>query len=332
MPVDVWNMHHYILSEIRPWDGGNADGKVALGTNPALAIKAPYGPPLQECPKDDVYCRAEHDSIDIFREQIIRMRNWMKNHGQEDKPLILSEYSQLYPFVAYDDPINPNKYYLMDEFDQCFTPNRVSSYLQQTTAYLQSARDRDLGYPADEYRLVQQWAWFSMWTEQNTSGSSSNLLVDNYRDYSVGALEAFTQVGHTYRDVMLDEPLTVNLVAGEAKDVTVEASKPGGMADACLSLGFFNNGTTFISEPFVVVFFADEELQEVIGGVQVSPTKTGLINGCSCGRITDWASVKWKDVPVGTHTYWAKVDGPNDIHGETSERIGYMNDGSIVRP
>ncbi len=332
MPVDVWNMHLYILSEIRPWDGGNADGKVALGTNPALAIKAPYGPPLEECPKDDVYCRAEHDSMDIFRDQIVRMRQWMKNHGQEDKPLILSEYSQLYPFVGYDDPLNPSTCYIKDEFGQCFTPNRVSSYMQQTMAYLQSAKDLDLGYPADDYRLVQQWAWFSMWTEQNTSGSSSNLLVDNYHDYSIGALEAFTQVGHTYRDIILSEPLTVNLVAADAADVTVAASSPDGTADVNLSLGFYNNGSTYIAQPFVVVFFADEALHEVIGGVQVSPSRTKPINGCSWGRITDWASVTWRDVPVGTHTYWAKVDGPNDIHRETSERDNVITGQVTVTP
>jgi hypothetical protein len=109
MPVDVWNMHLYVLAEIRPWDGGDADGKIAIGTKPLLAIKAPSGSPQQECPKEDVYCRAEHNDIGIFQDQILMMRRWMKNHGQENKPLLLSEYSVLYPFYNYDDPVKPTR-------------------------------------------------------------------------------------------------------------------------------------------------------------------------------------------------------------------------------
>ncbi len=319
MPVDVWNMHLYILSEIRPWDGGNADGKVALGTNPDLALKAPYGPPAQECPKEDVYCRAEHDSVSIFREQILMMRQWMKNHGQTDKPLILSEFSILYPFVGYDDSVNPTVCYLKDEFGRCFTPERVINYMHQTLDYLDSARDPELGYPADDYRLVQQWAWFSMWTGQQNSGSSSNLLFENYTDFAPPDPSALTEVGSAYRNRVLSQKTTVNLVAAKASDVTVQAANPEGTADVPITLDFYNNGSRYIDKPFVVVFFADDLLQEVIGGVRVSPKETGIIKGCSWGWITNQASVMWKDVPTGTHTYWAKVDGPNDIGGEVNE-------------
>jgi hypothetical protein len=317
MPVDVWNMHLYILSEIRQSDGGNSDGKIALGTDPALAIKDPNGPPETECLKDDVYCRAEHDDIDIFKEQIGMMRSWMKNHGQQNKPLILSEYSQLYPFVEYDDLVNPSRCYLMDEFGQCFTPNRVSTYMQQTMDYLETAKDPDLGYAADDYRLVQQHAWYSMWTGQEMTGAASNLLVEDYYIYAPDSPSALSQVGRTYSDRVFSREQTIDLVAGEAADVETQAEQPGGTADVELSVGFLNNGSGLIVKPFKVTFYEDAALTQVIGETTVRPGQTGLINGCAWDRITDWASVTWDDVPVGIYNYWVEVDSQNDIGGET---------------
>ncbi len=200
MPPDVWNIHLYILSEIRSWDNGPSDGRIALGTDPDLAIKAPFGPPELDCPEDDIYCRTEHDSLVIFREQIIAMRTWMKNHGQQNKPLILSEFSISYPFVDYDDPVNPTQCFLMDEFGRCFTEQRVSSYLQETLEFLETAKDPNLGYPADDYNLVQQWAWYGMWTEPEMAGTSGNLLLQNYENYAPDAPTALTKAGNVYRD------------------------------------------------------------------------------------------------------------------------------------
>jgi hypothetical protein len=101
MPVDVWAIHIYILSEYNPGIGPG-DGKLALGTDPALAKNWPVNniPYSQQCPLDNIYCRAEHDNVDIFIEQIVAMRQWMKDHGQREKPLLLSEFGSLYPYVV----------------------------------------------------------------------------------------------------------------------------------------------------------------------------------------------------------------------------------------
>jgi hypothetical protein len=319
IPVDVWNMHLYILSEIRPWDNGPSDGKIALGTDPSLAIKAPEGPPETECPRDDVYCRAEHDDINIFMDQVLAMRSWMKDHGQQDKPLLISEFSQLYPFVDYDDPVNPNQCFLMDEFGQCFTQDRVSTFLQQTMDFLESAEDPDLGYPADGNRLVQQWAWYSLWVEGEHSGGSSNLLVDGYESMEPGSLEALTKIGQMYRERALTSPLTVNLVAAEAPDVEEEVGEGEETADVELQVGFYNNGSGYILNSFTVTFYADAELTQVIGETVVSPAVSGIINGCSWDHITDWAAIPWTDVPVGNHEFWVKVDSNDIISSEIDE-------------
>ncbi len=322
IPVDVWNMHLYILPE-KGFDSNgnirNSDGKIALGTDPALAKREPSGPAAVECPKDEVYCRAEHDSFSIFKEQILNMRGWMKDHGQQNKPLLLSEFSQLYPFVGYDDLVNPTECYLMDEFGQCFTPNRVTSFMQKTMDYLETAKDPNLGYPADDNRLVQQFAWYSMWTEAETTGASSNLLVSDYFNYSPDAPNALTQVGETYRDRVFSRDVFINLVAGVAPEVTAEASLPTNTANVQISTGYFNDGTTFVVEPFWITFYSDAALTQTIGKTRIEPGLTGFIHGCSWDRISDWASVPWNGLPVGTHTFWAKIDSHNELPHETNE-------------
>jgi hypothetical protein len=322
MPVDVWNMHLYILAEINPETGAYADGKVALGTDPNLAKKSPVGLASSECPKDDVYCRAEHDDVEIFKEQILRMRIWMKNHGQQDKPLILSEYSLLYPFVDFDHPINPTECFLMDEFGKCFTEPRVTSYLHKTVDFLEQTKDPTLGYPADDYRLVQQWTWYSMWIDPEMAGDSSNLLIDGYQNRPLWSDAGLTQVGRAFRDRARASERTVNLVAGEAPDV--QKGVEGLLTDVDLSVSFYNEGSAGIQDSFRVTFYKDAALTQVIGETEVNPRISGFINGCSWDHPTDWASVTWS-VPVGTHSFWAKIDSGNSIPGETNESDNVTN-------
>ncbi len=328
-------MHLYILPEIGFDENGNprnSDGKIALGTDPALAKKEPNGPAETECPKNDVYCRAEHDSFSIFKEQILAMRSWMKDHGQQNKPLLLSEFSLLYPFVDYDDPVHPTQCFLMDEYGQCFTQNRVTDYMENTLDYLETAKSPNLGYPADDNRLVQQFAWYSMWTGSEMSGASSNLLVEDHENYDPDAPNALTQVGHTYKDRVFRPETTVNLLAGEAPHIEAQANQPQGTVDVELSVGYSNNGTDYILAPFWISFYSDAGLTQVIGKSKVEPGYTGLINGCSWGRITDWASITWTDVPVGTHAYWVKIDSQNNIKSESNEGDNVVQGQVVVKP
>ena len=335
LPVDVWNMHLYILPEAGLDQQGNlrnSDGKIALGTDPALAKREANGPAEIECPKDNIYCRAEHDSMGIFTEQIVAMRTWMKNHGQQNKPLILSEFSQLYPFVDYDDPVNPTQCYLMDEYGQCFTQPRVISYMNNTLDYLETMKNPSLGYPADDHRLVQQYTWFSMWTESETSGASSNLLVDDYNNYAADSPNALTLVGNAYRDRIFTHDSTMNLIAGDAPDVEIKAIQPQGLADVELFVGYSNSGSRFILDPFWVTFYSNAALTKIIDQTKVEPGSTGLINGCSWGRITEWSSVIWPDLPVGTHSFWVKIDSQNDIKNETNEGDNVARGEVVVTP
>jgi hypothetical protein len=316
MPVDVWNIHVYILPERNYGANTPSVGSIPLGVDPAIAI-ADSNNKAELCALDNVYCFAEHDDVKIFKEQIIAFRTWMAQH----KPLILSEFSILYPFLDYDDPVNPTVCFLQDELGNCFTPDRVNDYMDATFAFLETATDKVIGYPQDNYRLVQQWLWFSMGVALDYPGGSSNLLKDDlvvpdpYHSYTPGSLEAFTKMGLRYREEVLGQVGYVNLKAGRAVPAIAPTLSPSNTATVTLQVEFYNNGNNTITEPFQVTFYKDIHQTQEIGTVTVEPELTG------CARRTYTASLVWENVPASHRRYWVRVNsaGVNGIDEGTYE-------------
>jgi len=125
MPVDVWNVHAFILRE--------EAGSWGIEIPPGFTDQA-----------GDLFEIEDHDDMHIFEEQILRFRRWMKDHGEQEKPLVVSEYGILMPAdygFAEDDVVR----FMVDSFD-----------------YFLNARDPALGYSQDGGRLVQRWCWFSL--------------------------------------------------------------------------------------------------------------------------------------------------------------------------
>ena len=124
-PVDVWNVHNFILQEERG----------------SWGVDIPPGMP------DDrgmLYEIEDSGNLEIFRQQIVDFRRWMAQRGYQDRPLIVSEYGILMP----------------EEYG--FPPERVVTFLTGTFDFFLDAADPALGYQADGYRLVQRWCWYSL--------------------------------------------------------------------------------------------------------------------------------------------------------------------------
>jgi hypothetical protein len=139
MPVDVWNVHSFILREERD----------------SWGVDIPPGMTDQTGRLHEI---DDHDDLSIFRQQIVDFRRWMKAQGQQDKPLIVTEYGILMP-AEYG-----------------FAPQEVERFMLGTFEFFRSAIDPTLGYPADGFRLVQRWCWFSLVDERYPTG---NLLLAN---------------------------------------------------------------------------------------------------------------------------------------------------------
>ena len=322
MPVDVWNMHIYVVPE-RKIDGGSAPGHIALGTDPALAKLESYDPdgggPLglkDTCALNNVYCYAEHDDITIFKEQVLAMRSWMKDHGQQNKPLILSEFSLLYPFTdVVGPPDNPTSCYLQDEFGKCFTAGRVSTFMQDTFDYLETATDPTIGYPLDNNRLVQRWMWFSV-NSLMLTGQASNLVNDSST--------ALTPLGQVYQNEVASRSLYTNLVPDQIANLAIFSTLPSNTADADLSVTLRNIGNTETASSFEIAFYADQALTQLIGTGDVS-----TIGGCADTELR--VETTWNDLAPGGHYYWVKVDNQNTIN-ESDENDNVIQGTVIVDP
>ena len=319
MPVDVWNVHIYILSErylgsvVEHWahfpmghDQYYSNYAASLNAYLLRGKEFSDGSTASLCwdTSDNIYCLAEHDSPEIIKDQIVAFRQWMKDHGQQNKPLILSEIALLHDASTWDENGN-----------QFFEP-RVSNFLGNVYGYLESeaAKDASLGYPADENRLVQQWSWFSLNVDPGWQGRLANLLVDDHTSYPDGDINALTSVGLTHRNWVLNNasPSSFDLQAGTATNVETEAGS-NGFGSAELEVSFRNNGTKTTNQSYDVTFYKDAALTQPIA----TQTFSDGLSGCAWGYDTYKATAVWENIPPGTHTYWAKIDS-GDVLSEVN--------------
>jgi hypothetical protein len=249
----------------------------------------------------------------------------MKAHGQQNKPLIISEYGLLYPYVQD----SPTSCFLADEFGNCFTAPRVASYLHETMDLLETWTDPALGYPQDGFRLVQQWLWYSIVTDPEWSGGSSNLIVQNFADYAPGDPAALTPIGQAFREEAISSQGSVNLVGGQAHDAVGYVKLPGSTGSARITASFRNSGITSITQPFKVTFYRNAALTQAIGSVTFNPAVQGAITGCSWGGRNNFqVSMVWNNLAIGSHRYWAVIDSQDAI-SESSDGDNVTSEGTV---
>lgn len=127
MPVDLWNIHNFVLrEELNGWGAGIPPGLEAYASEGKL------------------YEVSDNGRFDLFQAQVIDFRKWMAANGYQETPLIISEFGILMP-EAYGYP-----------------ENVVAQFLKDTFTFLYTATDEEYGYPHDGNRLVQAWSWFSL--------------------------------------------------------------------------------------------------------------------------------------------------------------------------
>jgi len=146
MPVDIWDLHNFIMPENCGWGAGIPPG-------------------LEAYQSEGIACPAttdDHGNIAIFQQQLRTFRQWMAAHGYRDRPLIVSEYGILL-----------SKYHGYDY-------RRVRNFMIASFDFMLSATDAATGYPQDENRLVQEFAWFSLnyyeFDIQTSIGLNGNLF------------------------------------------------------------------------------------------------------------------------------------------------------------
>jgi hypothetical protein len=154
MPVDVWGMHAFILPEAANGWGAGIPAGVAAAPSEGMQ-----------------WTVEQHDDLGLVAEQVRRMRGWLAEHGQQDKPLWITEYGILMP-AEYG-----------------FPPERVAAFMTGSFDLFRTLCDPALGLASDGGRLVQRWVWFSSYADDYPTGNlftaegQPTLLMDALAGY-----------------------------------------------------------------------------------------------------------------------------------------------------
>lgn len=261
LPADFWATHSYILCENcfpqRPGD------PFAWGACPV--------PDWPEGSEDAVYYSVyDHWRLDIFRERIVDFRQWMYDRGYRDCPLIVSEYGILfYDGLVEGRTVEDNVAFMTGTFD-----------------WMREARDPYLGYPPDDNRLVQRWAWYSL--------AHDGWYVDgSLFDYST---HEPLDLGLAYGAYTAALTPTVDLLVwGWAEPVR---SVQGELVTATLRARISNAGDVRTTEPLSVTFLVGESGMS-IGGLATRP-----LDGWG-----DWVEVSqsWVGLGEGEHLFCVRA-------------------------
>jgi len=261
MPVDVWNVHNFILREKQ----GDWGSSIPPG------ISASEGE-LREI--DD------HDRMDLFEQQLRVFRGWMREKGERDKPLIISEYG-----ILFNQELG-------------FGYSRVRDFMLATFDYFLTATDPEIGYPADGNRLVQRWAWYSLDDDSFEWGTTwSNLFDPATREIeSLGEDFADYIVGHDLIRPYWDlQPVTLTLrstsplVYGEPTTLTL-----------CSRVVNHGNSST---GPFAVSFWDEESLLDEFAIPGVGPRYLGEVV----------VETSWTDPITMPHTFRVLADSARQV-------------------
>ncbi len=172
MPVDVWNIHNFVLREVFQRYGADLPPGFAADDARAVVYASDW----------------THIDLAIFDAQIRTFRSWMAARGQQEKPLIVSEYGVLYRHCAYWR-------WTGETFvcEQNFNDEQVVvDFMLATFDYFLTARDCTIGYVADGCRLVQRWLWFSL--DHSADGYNRHARLFD------AATDTLTPAGSAFRD------------------------------------------------------------------------------------------------------------------------------------
>jgi hypothetical protein len=137
MPVDVWNIHVYVLQEKR----GDWGADIPAGFTENTGV---------------LYTILDNKDFTKAWALVVALRTWMNQNGQRNKPLITNEYGVNMP-AWVECPTYP------DTTGCPFTPEQVrDSFLYPSFNYFLNQTDASIGYLADGNRLMQRWNWWSL--------------------------------------------------------------------------------------------------------------------------------------------------------------------------
>ncbi len=261
MPVDGWSIHNFILNEV----SCDYDDTNCWGAEIPPGVDADFG---------EILTIDDNKNLDLFIERIVRFRQWMFDNGYGGLPIMLSEYGILIP----------------EDFEG-FGFSEVNIFMNGSFDYMLSATDPVLGDPNDEYRLIQQFSWYS-------TGESGDIYNGYLFDKET---QIISPMGINYANYTSAIASDVDLIP------TNLTSTPSG-GDLELTVTIANAGNlTNLSGPATVKFYDGDPNA---GGMQIGTDAVASLSGC--GTYSE-ISVTWNSPGAGPHSVYVVVDEENRV-------------------
>lgn len=276
MPVDGWSIHNFILNEASCDFYKTPEGL----PDPAICWGAEIPPDLTEV--DGLRIGVDdNDNFTLFKEQIVRFRRWMADRGYGNTPLFLSEYGVLMP----------------EEYG--FSASRVNTFMSKTFDYLLNTVDPTLGYPADNYRLVQRLSWYS------TTDTSFNGYL--FEKVSISQPYQLSEMGKNYVSYTKSLSATVDLSTISLSTDQVPPPLNSDPVTFTLKAMIANSGNAQEAISTTVRFYDNDPSK---GGKQIGADQPITLSGCG---ETTVVKVTWPNVASGNYKVYVVVDPENKV-------------------
>jgi hypothetical protein len=292
--VDVWNVHGFVLREVSR----------QCYPDPADSWGAEIPAGLDDC-YGMWYSEADNASLTYFKAQIVRFRTWMRDKGERNKPLIITEGG-------------------VNLGDCWITPLQVKSFMNGALNYVLTQTDTSIGYPLDGNRLVQQFTWWSMdYNESLPPGWTCHPGVDALYDAGTRTRLPYGDNWVSYIDYPSNTEANtprVNLLATDLQTLPRSYTKPTDPVTFTLRATVRNNGNTRsqAADGAVQVRFFEgtpDSPGRLIGTQVISD-----VNGCACGLSV--VEQPWVAGPtLGRYSWYVQVQ-PLDGEVNFADNVG----------
>ncbi|MCS6826239.1 MAG: hypothetical protein NZ553_06480 [Caldilinea sp.] len=266
MEVDAWGIHAFVLNE-KPGEWG-AD--VPRGVSPEGAW---------------VLRTDQNADFGLFQQQIVAFRNWMYRNGYRNKPLYITEYGVLMPDGYGYGP---------------FSPAEVSAYMTRTFDYLLNATDLKLGYPADGYRLVQHFSWYSINDKARWGGGGWQGFNGYLFDPDLGNQRS--PMGDAYANYTAQLPSKTDLLITNIRFSPPAPPASKGPVTVTIQVDVGNAGNTVSAKDFTLRLYLGDPDQ---GGTFLTGAEfSGALKGCGDSRTFEYI---WPNVAPGEYEIVAVI-------------------------
>ena len=291
LPADMWSVHSYILRELDPAD------PEAVPNGP-LEVWGAYIPPGITATRGMLYTYSQMFDPAIFRQRLLDFRAWMRDRGYGDKPLYITEFGTLFPYIPYNaDEAGPFNF--VDEYGVEMDEARSATFMTKTFNVLRQLTDATVGFAPDADRVVQRWLWYSV------------------SDVSFGGplFDPTTYVRRPLGDVFANYTSAIaretDLVAVSVKAESQSPVISGERHTVTLKAIIANSGNVSVTPPITVAFYAGHPLT---GTLIDSRVMTFPLNGCG---TTAEVSATWTNLVTGVYPIYVTVKGAGFISETT---------------